>query len=144
MILVDANLLVYAVHRQFEAHGRAKSWLDARLNGAERVGLAWASLLAFVRLSASPRVLSRPMPLADAVAVVRLWLTLASTWVPEPTEHHARTLAELLAGETKADLVPDANLAALAIEHGLTLCSTDRDFARFEGLRWSDPLRGGS
>ncbi|MGH8572444.1 MAG: PIN domain-containing protein, partial [Gammaproteobacteria bacterium] len=66
---------------------------------------------------------------------------LPSTWVPQPTDRHADTLAELLAPETKADLVPDAHLAALAIEHGLLLCSTDRDFARFEGLRWTDPLR---
>jgi uncharacterized protein len=141
VILVDANLLVYAVHRQFELHRSARAWLDARLNGAEGVGLAWGALLAFVRLSASPRVVTRPMPLADAAATVQAWLALTSTWTPQPTESHGETLAGLLAGETKADLVPDAHLAALAIEHGLTLCSTDRDFARFEGLRWTNPLR---
>jgi len=131
---------VYAVHVQFEAHAGAKAWLDERLNGAERVGLPWGSLLGFLRLSASPRVMSRPMPLREASAVVRTWLELPSTWVPQPTERHAGTLAGLLAPETKADLVPDAHLAALAIEHGLVLCSTDRDFARFDGLRWADPL----
>lgn len=130
------------MHRPFEAHAAAKAWLDDRLNGVERVGLSWGALLAFLRLSASPRVLSRPLPLRDAAAVVQAWLALPSTWVPEPTAAHADTLAGLLAPETKSDLVPDAHLAALAIEHGLLLCSTDRDFARFEGLRWTDPLRG--
>jgi len=86
-------------------------------------------------------VLSRPLPLRDATAVIGAWLELPSTWVPQPTERHAATLAALLERETKADLVPDAHLAALAIEHGLTLYSSDRDFARFEGLRWTDPLR---
>ena len=81
------------------------------------------------------------MALRDAVAVIRAWLELPVTWVPQPTERHAETLAGLLEPETKADLVADAHLAALAIEHGLVLCSTDRDFARFDGLRWIDPLR---
>lgn len=81
------------------------------------------------------------MPLREAAAVVAAWLALPSTWVPQPTDQHAATLAGLLAPEAKADLVPDAHLAALAIEHGLLLCSTDRDFARFDGLRWTDPLR---
>ncbi len=84
------------------------------------------------------------MPLREAAAVVHAWLELSSTWVPQPTERHPETLAGLLAPETKADLVPDAHLAALAIEHGLLLCSTDRDFARFDGLRWTDPLRDAS
>ncbi len=126
---------------QFEAHARARAWLDDRLNGDERVGLPWGALLAFLRLSASPRVLTRPMALRDAASIVSSWLALPSTWVPQPTERHAETLGGLLAPETKADLVPDAHIAALAIEHGLLLCSTDRDFARFEGLRWTDPLR---
>ena len=77
---------------------------------------------------------------ADALAVTGAWLELPATWTPQPTERHQETLTGLLAGETRADLVPDAHLAALAIEHGLVLCSTDRDFARFEGLRWTDPL----
>jgi toxin-antitoxin system PIN domain toxin len=132
---------MYSVHEQFEAHARAKSWLDERLNGTDRVGLPWGALLAFLRLSASPRVLSRPIPLRDAAAVVGAWLALPVAWTPEPSDHHAQILAELLATESKADLVPDAHLAAIAIEHGLVLCSTDRDFARFEGLRWTDPLK---
>jgi len=134
---------MYAVHAQFEAHADAKAWLDDRLNGTDSVGLPWGALLAFVRLSASARVLSRPIRLRDATAVVGAWLELPVTWTPQPTEHHAPTFTALLAGESKADLVPDAHLAAIAIEHGLTLCSTDRDFARFDGLRWIDPLNPG-
>lgn len=129
------------MHLQFDAHAEARAWLDERLNGAERVGLPWGALLAFLRLSASSRVMSRPIALRDAVAVIRAWLELPVTWVPQPTERHAETLAGLLEPETKANLVADAHLAALAIEHGLVLCSTDRDFARFDGLRWIDPLR---
>lgn len=131
---------MYAVHVQFDQHAAAKSWLDDRLNGIDRVGLPWSSLLAFVRLSANPRVVSRPMRLREGAAVVAAWLALPTTWVPEPTDRHLSVLTELLAPETKAELVPDAHLAALAIEHGLQLCSTDRDFARFQGLRWTNPL----
>lgn len=132
---------MYSVHEQFESHLAAKAWLDERLNGTDRVGLPWGALLAFLRLSASSRILSRPIALRDGAAVVGAWLKLPVTWTPGPGDRHAQVLAELLAGESKADLVPDAHLAAVAIEHGLVLCSTDRDFARFEGLRWTDPLR---
>lgn len=132
---------MYAVHTQFDAHSDAKIWLDDRLNGTDNVGLPWGALLAFVRLSASARVLSRPIALRDAAAVVGAWLELPVTWTPQPTDRHSQTLSTLLAGESKPDLVPDAHLAAIAIEHGLTLCSTDRDFARFDGLRWIDPLK---
>lgn len=129
------------MHRQFDAHADARAWLDDRLNGTERVGLPWGALLAFLRLSASPRVLSRPLRPRDAMGVVLEWLALPTTWIPQPTDRHAATLARLLDPESRPDLVPDAHLAALAIEHGLLLCSSDRDFARFEGLRWTDPLR---
>ena len=142
--MVDANLLMYSVHEQFEAHEPARSWLDERLNGSDGVGLPWAALVSFLRLSASPRVLSSPIRLRDAAGVVGAWLALPTTWTPEPSGRHAEMLAGLLEGESKADLVPDAHLAAIAMEHGLLLCSTDRDFARFEGLRWADPLRTSS
>jgi toxin-antitoxin system PIN domain toxin len=132
---------MYSVHEQFEAHEAAKTWLDERLNETDGVGLPWGALLAFVRLSASPRVLSRPIALSEAAAVVNWWLSLPVTWTPHPSERHAQLLAELVGPESKPDLVPDAHLAAIAIEHGLVLCSTDRDFARFEGLRWTDPLK---
>ncbi len=141
MILLDANLLVYAHVRSFQQHVTARTWLDARLNGRERVGLPWPSLLAFVRLVTNPRMFERPEPVALAWRQVEAWLDRPVCWTPLPTEQHQSLLGQLLttAGAT-ANLVPDAHLAALAMEHGLELCSTDRDFARFPGLRWRNPL----
>lgn len=141
MILVDANLLVYAVALTVPEHESAREWLDARLRGTARVGLAWPSLLAFMRLISNPRIFERPQPLADAWRQVGEWLALPTVWTPQPTERHAEVLGSLLERESSPALVPDAHLAALAIEHGLTVASSDGDFARFEGLRWTDPLR---
>jgi hypothetical protein len=124
-------------------HEKARTWLDDRLNGTPRVGLPWASLLTFVRLVANPRIFERPERVTDAWRQVERWLALENVWTPGPTERHAEALGRVL-GEIgqKAELVPDAHLAALAIEHGLALCSTDGDFARFSGLRWENPLAG--
>lgn len=141
MILVDANLLVYAKMSVFPKHSLALQWLDGRFNGMERVGLPWPSLIAFLRLVTNPRVFDRPMGAGAAWAQVEEWLSLPQAWIPLPTDRHAETLGRLLqASSATANLVPDAHLAALAIEHGLVLCSTDGDFARFEGLRWENPL----
>jgi toxin-antitoxin system PIN domain toxin len=141
VILLDANLLVYAAVSSFPQHEAARLWLDERLNGSARVGLPWPSLTAFLRLVTNARVFERPMPMALAWRQVEAWLGCEPAWTPSPTERHAATLARLLAGPgVAANLVPDAHLAALAIEHGLELCSTDGDFARFPGLRWSNPL----
>lgn len=141
MILVDANLLIYAHIASFPQHRTAQDWLDRRLNEEAPVGLPWPSLLAFLRVVTNPRVLERPLPIAEAWTQLRDWLDCQPAWIPIPTERHAACLAELLsAGDVQANLVPDAHLAALAIEHGLTLCSSDGDFARFSGLRWINPL----
>ncbi len=143
MILVDANLLIYAHHSGFPQHEAALRWLDDRLNGPAQVGLPWPSLLAFVRISVNPRVFERPTSMADAWSQVERWLAWDRVWVPAPSERHRFILGDLLAGVGASPrLVPDAHLAALAIEHGLTLCSTDGDFARFSGLRWENPLGG--
>ena len=142
MILLDANLLIYAHVRDFPQHQAARDWLDARLNGAAPVGLPWPSLLAFLRLTTNPRVFERPEPVAEAWRQVLAWVGSESAWIPQPTERHGEILGALLAAPgVHANLVPDAHLAALAIEHGLILCSTDGDFARFAGLRWENPLR---
>jgi hypothetical protein len=142
VILVDANLLVYAHIESASRHAAARAWLDARLNGSARVGLAWPSLLAFMRLVTNPRVYARPAPMALAMRQVSAWLGCDSVWIPPPGERHAELLGGLLAQPgVHGNLVPDAHLAALAIEHGLTLCSTDGDFARFPGLRWENPLQ---
>lgn len=141
MILVDANLLVYAQVASFAQHEPARDWLDGALNGTARVGLPWPSLLGFMRLVSNPRIFERPLPLEMAWRQVEAWLDRPPVWCPEPTERHREVLAPLIARASgRANLVPDAHLAALAIEHGLILCSTDGDFARFAELRWENPL----
>ncbi|HSM91432.1 MAG TPA: type II toxin-antitoxin system VapC family toxin [Anaeromyxobacteraceae bacterium] len=141
MILVDANLLVYAHVASLAQHERARAWLDEKLSGPAPVGLPWESLLAFVRLVSNPRVFERPLTVADGWAQVESWLSCPIAWIPEPTERHAQVLGALLkAPGLRANHVPDAHLAALALEHGLAVCSTDGDFARFPGVRWENPL----
>jgi predicted nucleic acid-binding protein len=108
-------------------HQAARAWLDQQLNGSTRVGLPRVSLLAFLRLVTNPRVFDRPEPMIHAWHQVRAWIACETAWIPQPTERHADLLNELLA-------------SALALEHGLTLCSTDGDFARFPALRWINPL----
>jgi toxin-antitoxin system PIN domain toxin len=142
VILVDANLLVCAHAASLPQHERARSWLDAQLNGDARVGLPWPSLLAFLRVMTNPRILERPESTTDAWRQVSAWLEVPVVWIPEPTERHRDVLGRLLEeAAVTANLVPDAHLAALAIEHGVTLCSADGDFARFPNLRWRNPLR---
>jgi toxin-antitoxin system PIN domain toxin len=142
VILVDANVLVYAHSRSFSQHEAARIWLDERLNGRTPIGLPWPSLLAFVRVMCNPRVLDRPRSPSEAWNQVEAWLDCPPAWIPLPTERHRETLGALLRGSAvpRGNLVADAHLAALAVEHGLTLCSTDGDFARFPGLRWENPL----
>ena len=141
MILVDTNLLLYAHVRSFPQHDAARAWLDGQLSGNTPVGLPWMSLLGFLRIVTNPRVFQRPAPMAQAWEQVSDWLDCDVAWVPQPTERHRDVLESLLGGTgIQANLVPDAHLAALAIEHGLTLFSTDSDFARFPKLRWRNPL----
>ena len=140
-MLVDANLLLYANHKSFPRHAAARSWLDRRLTGTRPLGLPWLSLLAFLRISSNARLFERPLPLGDGARQVQRWLSAPAAWVPTPTEQAADTLAGLLAKEgTAPKAVSDAHLAALAITHGLLLCTTDEGFRRFEGLRWENPL----
>jgi toxin-antitoxin system PIN domain toxin len=142
VILVDANLLVYAHVAGFEQHERARVWLDEQLNGSALVGLPWPSLFAFLRLVTNPRVFDRPEPTDRAWAQVQAWLGCENAWIPHPGDRHAALLGELLRiPGIHANLIPDAHLAVLAIEHGLTVCSTDSDFARFPQVRWTNPLR---
>lgn len=141
MILLDANLLIYAHISSFSEHRRAHAWLDSQLSSAAPVGLPWASILAFLRIVTNPRIFQRPEPIASAWRQCRAWLAADVAWIPAPTTRHQEILESLLeSGGVQANLVPDAHLAALAIEHGVTLQSTDGDFARFPGLRWSNPL----
>ena len=140
MILLDANLLVYAYTPESPRREAASTWLQGVLNDTAKVGLPWPTLLAFARLMGSPSVVSKPVPLSQAWDQVKQWLKLPQTWVPLPTDRHLAILSGLLDEESKPDLAADAHLAALAIEHGLTVCSTDGDFGRFRDVRWENPL----
>lgn len=142
-MLVDANLLLYAVDERSPHHERSAAWLTDVLNGPRRVGLPVQSLQAFVRIVTHPRVTDRPLSGEAAWAHVRSWLEAPATWVPPAGERTLAVLGELVRRHgVTGNLVPDAALAALALEHGLVLCSTDTDFARFDEVRRLNPLTG--
>jgi toxin-antitoxin system PIN domain toxin len=141
MILIDANILIYAHVPTLPHHEAARRWLEEQLNES-RVGLPWPSLLAFMRLVTNPRIFERPASITEAWSRVEEWLALPSVWIPQPTERHSQILGELLRKVVdRPTLIPDAHLAALAIEHNLILCSTDEDFTRFPQVRWLNPLQ---
>ena len=140
-MLVDANLLLFAVDAGSPWHRRAADWLTAQLNGDQRVGIPWESLGAFVRIATHPRASDRPLQPDEAWTFVEEWLAVPTVWVPQPTEAHADVLGSLVRRyHLTGNLVPDAHLAAIAIEHGLEVCSADSDFARFTEIRWRNPL----
>ena len=142
MKLPDTNVLVYAVNAQAAQHGRAIAWLEAAYAGPTGVGFAWLALIAFIRLTTRQGILPRPLSVEDALGLVRDWLAHPRSRILQPTDAHERVLGGLLRAAGKAgDLSNDAHLAALAIEHGATLASFDRDFDRFDGLDF-EPLRG--
>ena len=141
MILPDVNLLVYAYNESAPMHLAAKAWWEDCLSHTEPVGLAWVVLLGFVRLMSSRRVLLAPMPALEAVEHCREWLQRANTLILAPGPTHFDVLSSLLAGPSiSANLVTDAHLAALAIEHQAELHSNDADFSRFSGLKWRNPV----
>lgn len=144
-MIVDANVLLYAVDDTSHFHAPARSWLEDALNGVERVGVPWVSLMAFQRIITHPRVTARPLAASDAWGYVTDWLDADQVWVPTPGPRHRDVLGRLLVdGDLRGNLVPDAHLAALAIEHGTGVCSFDSDFARFPGLLWIHPEHGSS
>jgi hypothetical protein len=139
--LLDLNVLIYAVNRDSARHEPARRWLEGVLNGEESLAIPWVVLLGFLRLATSPRVVSRPLTAEQAIGVVDGWLALPVVTALHPGDEHWRLLRELLsASGTAGNLTTDAHLAALAIEYGCELVTTDTDFARFRGLRWSNPL----
>ena len=141
MILLDANLLLYAYNVADEHHDAARTWLEGVLAGPEEVRLAWVTILAFLRIGTNPRAFEQPLSIQEAVGHASDWLAQPAVTVIEPGERHWSILSELLpSSQAKANLVMDAHLAALAIENGATLCTTDRDFARFQGLKLRYPL----
>lgn len=140
-MLVDANVLLYAHNRDDPRHEAASRWLTDALNGPTRVGLPWQTLVAFVRIATNPRAYPTPLAPGDAAQQVKEWLDAPRAWVPEPTNRYRQVFSDLVRRyRVRGPLVTDAQLAALAIDHGVTLVSTDADFARFAELAWSDPL----
>lgn len=140
-MLVDANLLLYAVDADSPFHPAAHDWLSAALNGERRVGLPWQSLVAFVRISTHPRASENPLEPAQAWEHVREWLSSELAWIPVQTARHADVLGGLVRTyHLRGNLIADAHLAALAIEHGVGVASADTDFARFAEVRWHNPL----
>lgn len=140
-MLVDANLLIYATDTRSQFYAPAHEWLLEQLNGNRRVGLPWQSLGAFLRLSTHSRASTHPLAPAVAWRTVSVWLESTTTWIPQPGPGHAAILGDLMVRyEIAGKLVTDAQLAALALEHGLTVCSADTDFARFTEVSWSNPL----
>lgn len=142
MILVDANLLLYAYYPRADQHARSRDWLEAALAGPELVRFAWVTLWAFFRIATAPRVFERPLSASEAEAAISSWLERPASGVVEPGDRHWEILCGLVReGQASGPLVMDAVLAAIAIEHGAMLCTTDRDFSRFSRLRWTNPLR---
>jgi toxin-antitoxin system PIN domain toxin len=141
MRLIDANLLIYAKFSDLPQHEKARMWLETQFNSPGRIGLPWESCLAFLRLSTNSRLFDLPLSGPAAWEQIEEWLSHPRVWIPLPTVEHPNVLGGLImAVRATGNLVPDAHLAALAIQHGLILCSSGSDFARFPGLRWENPL----
>ncbi len=141
MILLDANLLIYAVNKDAPLNRKAKPWLESALSGPETVGFPWSVLLAFLRLTTRPGLFRRPLAMDTAFDLVAAWLDQKSATMVHPGPRHLSVLRELLRPlGTGGNLTSDAHLAALAIECGAELCSSDTDFARFRGLKWRNPF----
>ncbi|MGH9280406.1 MAG: type II toxin-antitoxin system VapC family toxin [Acidimicrobiales bacterium] len=140
MNIVDANVLLYAVNEADPKHERSRRWLDGALSERGAVAFAWVVVLAFVRLSTKPGLFPRPLPIDDALTTVRDWLDRPASVIVEPTTRHFDVLSGLL-GElgTGGNLVADAHLAALAVEHNAQVVTYDSDFGRFPGVRWQPP-----
>jgi toxin-antitoxin system PIN domain toxin len=142
LILFDANILIYAYHSRSESHVACRDFLEKTVAGTEAAAICWQSILAFLRIGTNPRVFARPLPRAEASAIISVWLNHPSIVLLEPGERYWKILSDLLdEARVTGPLVTDAALAALALEHGSSLCTTDRDFARFSTLRTIDPTR---
>lgn len=140
-MIVDANILVYARNAADPRHEVARGWLEGALNGDTRVGLPWQTLTAFLRIATNPRAFPDPLTPDEAWQQVEEWLDAPRAWVPAPTPQYRTVLGTLTRRhQVRGPLVTDAQLAALAVDHGVVLASTDSDFARFPEVRWLDPF----
>jgi len=142
MILVDANLLLYAYHPRSAQHEASRRWLEGVLGGPDLVRFSWLTLWAFLRIATNTRVFEQPLSADEAWEAVDEWLAQPNAGILDPGERHRDILAALMRdGQATGPDVMDAVIAALAVEHGATLCTTDRDFARFPGLEWTNPIQ---
>lgn len=140
-MLVDANILLYSVDSESAQHGQAAEWLTSALNGSRQVGLPWPSLYAFVRIATNPRATQEPLSAIEAWAQVEDWLAAPAAWIPQPGRGHRAILGRLVRElDLRAGLLTDGVLAAICIEHGLSVVSADSDFARFTELEWVNPM----
>ena len=143
MILLDANVLLYAYHSRAEHHKTCRRWVEGAFSGPEPVALCWPTILAFIRIGTNPRAFDRPFTIKEAISIVAEWLEAPAVQLLEPGERYWAILKALMVeAQISGPLVSDAALAALALEHGAALCTTDRDFRRFTRLRLVDPLAG--
>lgn len=142
MQLPDANLLLYAIDDTSPHHSGALRWLEHALSRTEPIGFTWVVLLAFLRVSTRPQLFANPLTPERALDIVDSWLAQPCAILLHPTERHPAILRGLIEPlGTAGNIVMDAHLAGLAIEHGGEVCSADSDFGRFPGLRWTNPLQ---
>jgi len=142
VILIDANLLLYAYDSAAKEYHHARSWLQARFSSLEKIGLSWVTILGFLRIATSRRLESNPLETEEAASIVTSWVDHPNVVILSPTERHWHILSDLLPkSRARGPLIMDAHLAALAIEHGATLCTNDRDFLRFPGLKVEFPIQ---
>lgn len=142
MILIDANILLYAYDVSSPAHEKCRVWLERSLNGVEQIGIPWQSILAFVRISTNNRVFKKPLTAAQACEIVGTWLACPQVLVVERGNRFWSIFAgQMVEAQVSGPLVTDAALASLALEYGARLCTTDKDFTRFSGLRLLEPGR---
>jgi uncharacterized protein len=142
VILVDANILLYAEDSTSSRHEAARTWWDAQISGASPVCLCWTVICAYIRIGTNARVFDRPLSLDQAFSRVQSWLDQPCVRIIAPTARHWTVFQEMLsAGQAVGNLTTDAHLAALALEHGCELASSDADFSRFPRLKWKNPLR---
>lgn len=140
MKIVDANVLLYAVNADSERHAASRRWLDGALSGSDTVGLSWVPLLAFIRLTTKVGLFPSPLRVDQAMQQVTQWLGAPGAQLVSPTPRHGDVLASMLSlVGTGGNLVNDAHLAALAVEHRASIVSYDSDFGRFDGIRWYTP-----
>ena len=141
MIVVDLNVLIYAVDENSFHHAAARSWLEGQLNGTENIGIPWIVILGFLRIMTNGKVFPHPLTEDQAVEIIDAWIKHPLVRIPHPKENHWHLMKELIAESgTAGNLTSDIHLAAIAMQHGLKLFTLDADFSRFKGLRWERPF----